>query len=84
MIRTQIQLTEEQVAILRTMSVESRLSIAELIRMSIDSFIKREAGISRDIKLTRAKSAAGRFASGVADVSTEHDKYLAEALGERE
>lgn len=80
MIRTQIQITEEQAAILRTMSAERRLPIAELIRMSIDSFLQKEAGTSRERKRARAKSAAGRFASSVADVSAEHDKYLAEAF----
>lgn len=81
MIRTQIQLTEEQATILRTMSEERQLPMAELIRMSIDAFIKREEWVSRDRKLTRARAAIGRFASGAIDVSTEHDKYLAEAFG---
>jgi hypothetical protein len=80
MIRTQVQLTEEQAATLRTLSAERRLSIAELIRMSIDGFLQREAGTGQDAKLARARSAAGRFASGTADVSTEHDKYLVEAF----
>ena len=81
MVRTQIQLTEEQASILRTMSAERRLPIAELIRQSIDSFLLREAGMSQERKVARAKAAAGRFASGITDVSTEHDKYLAEAFG---
>jgi hypothetical protein len=80
MIRTQIQITEEQAAILRTLSVERRRSIAELIRLSIDSFIQREAGVGGDRKRARAKSAAGRFASSVTDISSEHDRYLAEAI----
>ncbi|MCZ2151893.1 MAG: hypothetical protein LC126_29470 [Bryobacterales bacterium] len=49
--------------------------------MSIDSFLQREAGISRERKRARAKDAAGRFASSLPDVSAEHDKYLAEAFG---
>lgn len=82
MVRTQIQLTEEQAAILRKMSAERRLPIAELIRLSVDAFIQREVGRSHQGKVKRAKSAAGRFASGVSDVSTEHDRYLAEAMGQ--
>lgn len=83
MIRTQIQLTEEQAAILRRMSAERRLPIAELIRLSVDAFIQREAGRSREGRTERAKRAAGRFASGISDVSAEHDRYLAEAMGQQ-
>lgn len=82
MIRTQIQITEEQAAVLRAMSAERQRSVAELIRMSIDSFLQREAGIGSDRKRERAKSAAGRFSSSISDISSEHDKYLAKALGQ--
>ena len=80
MIRTQIQITAEQAATLRALSADRRRSVAELIRMSIDSFLQREAGISGERKRARAKSAAGRFASSLTDISSEHDKYLAEAI----
>ena len=83
MIRTQIQITEEQAAILRAMSAERHRPVAELIRMSIDSFLQRESGVSADRKRARAKGATGRFASGLADISSEHDKYLSEAIGHR-
>lgn len=83
MVRTQIQLTEEQVSALRTMSAARRVSIAQLIRASVDSFVRREAASSREAIVARAKSAAGRFASGASDVSSNHDKYLAEAFRKR-
>lgn len=62
------------------MSAERRRPIAELIRMSIDSFLQREAGISGD--RTRAKRAVGRFASSLSDISSNHDEYLAKAIGQ--
>lgn len=80
MIRTQIQITEEQAARLRTLSADRRQPIAELIRMSIDSFLTKEAGIGAERKRARAKSVAGQFASAHVDVSAEHDRYLAEAF----
>jgi len=83
MIRTQIQITEEQAASLRAMSVARQQSVAELIRLSIESFLQREAGVGQERKRARAKSAVGRFASSQADVSAEHDRYLAEAFGEQ-
>ena len=82
MVRTQIQITEEQAAVLRAMSAESHRSVAELIRMSIDSFVLREAGGGGARKRARAKSVAGRFASSPADVSANHDDYLADAFGQ--
>ena len=65
------------------MSAERRQPIAELIRMSIASFLQKEAGIGRERRRARAKSAAGRFASSLADVSADHDRYLAEAFDQR-
>jgi len=83
MIRTQIQITEEQAATLRTLSAERRRPVAELIRAGIDSFLQKEAGISGERKRARAKSAAGKFASSAAKVSVEHDSYVAEAFSDR-
>lgn len=80
MVRTQIQITEEQAARLRSLSAHRQQSVAELIRISIDSFLTREAGGSAESKRARAKSAAGLFASSSTDVSAEHDRYLEEAF----
>ncbi|MBL8222686.1 MAG: hypothetical protein JNL62_25835 [Bryobacterales bacterium] len=80
MIRTQIQITEEQAMRLRALSVHRQQSVAELICLSIDSFLMKEAGITSERKRARAKSAAGQFASSNADVGAEHDRYLAEAF----
>jgi len=57
--------------------------MAELIRISIDSFLRLEKGVTRDNQRAKAKSAAGLFASSATDVSAEHDKYLAEAFGQQ-
>jgi len=40
-----------------------------------------EAPASREAVKRRALSAIGRFRSGPADLSTEHDKYLEETYG---
>ena len=40
MIRTQIQLTEEQAQRLKTLAAEQGKSVAELIRQSVDETIK--------------------------------------------
>jgi predicted DNA-binding protein len=82
MVRTQIRITEEQAARLRTISAERGQPVAELIRRSIDSFLQQqEAGAEREQRLARAKSAVGRFASSLQAVGVEHDHYLAETFG---
>ena len=57
--------------------------MAELIRLSIDMFLLRESGSSRQALVKRAKDAVGTFSSGTNNVSTEHDDYLADAYSGR-
>ena len=80
MIRTQIQLTEEQVEAVRKIAESKRISSAEVIRLSINRMI--DAIIEPDIKerRSRALKSMGRFGSGKSDVSENHDKYLAEGF----
>jgi hypothetical protein len=80
MIRTQIQLTEEQAAALRALTAIQHVSMAELIRRSIDLFVRRESASSRGAAVVRAKSAIGSFSSGASNVGVDHDQYLAEAF----
>lgn len=79
MIRTQVQLTEEQARTLKTLAVERGSSVAELIRQSVDNFILQSTGVSADERRRRAIAAIGRYDSGRSDISTKHDEYLAEA-----
>lgn len=75
MIRTQIQLTEEQLSALRKLSAEQGRSVADLIRNSVDHML---ADSGREARGQRFLDAAGRFHSSAGDVSENHDKYLAE------
>jgi len=79
MIRTQVQLTEEQARTLKALAAERQSSVAELIRQSVDSFIARSIGVSTDERRRRAIAAIGRYSSGSSDGSIRHDVYLAEA-----
>ena len=82
MIRTQIQLTDEQSRILKAMSLEKGVSIAELIRRSIDNYIQSVKQPSLDERQRRALAVVGQFTSGETDLSTAHDQYLAETYGD--
>jgi hypothetical protein len=79
MIRTQVQLTEEQVQRLKILAVERSSSVAELIRQSVDNLIRSTTVVTMEERRRRAIAAAGQFRSDRSDVSTNHDKYLAEA-----
>lgn len=80
MIRTQVQLQEEQVRALKELASARGVSVAELIRQSVDALIRSARGVDEAERRRRAIAAAGRFRSGASDVSSEHDRYLAEAI----
>ena len=84
MIRTQVQLEEQQMEALRRRAAERRVSIAELIRQSVDDFIQSSATIDDAERRRRAIAVAGRFHSGLSDVAAEHDRYLVEAYEGRQ
>ncbi len=78
MVRTQIQLTEKQARELKELAAKQHVSVAELIRQSIDATLRSLESPSREEIWRRAKAASGRFSSGYSDISINHDKYLAE------
>ena len=81
MVRTQIQLSEGQVAMLKEMAVADHKSMAEIIRQSVDYFAKAKYGGGEEQRRRRAMAAAGQFRSGVKDLAASHDSYLTEAFG---
>jgi len=80
MIRTQIQLTEEQSAMLKKLAAKRNISMAELIRQGIDFYIRACGSVSQEERHKRAIEAAGQFHSGKTDLSEKHDAYLADAF----
>ena len=82
MIRTQVQLTDEQADVLRRRATRENVSVAELVRQAIDAFTRTEPPGDRELR-DRAIRAAGRFASGVTETSRRHDEAFAEAIRSR-
>ncbi len=79
MVRTQIQLTEEQAARLKRIAAERGVSMAEVIRDAVDSIPEPN---DRAERWARARAVLGTFhdIEGRTDVSVRHDEYLAEAI----
>ena len=75
--RTQISLSREQAQRLRRVAAQRGVSMAHLIREAVDSYVPDSAADRRD-RARRALAAAGRFHSGLSDLSERHDEYLAD------
>jgi predicted DNA-binding protein len=77
-IRTQIQLTEEQVERLRRLSTARGVSIAALIREAVDGALDDDG---RERAWELAFSVVGKYRDryGATDVSSNVDEYAAEA-----
>ena len=78
MVRTQIQLTEKQARRLKQLAAAQGRSMADLIRRSVDALLAQPNAHDDEAKRARARRAAGRFRSGVSDLSSRHDRHLAD------
>ena len=81
MVRTQIQLTERQARRLKKLAAAQGRSMADLIRRSVDAMLAQPDADVDEARRTRALRAAGRFRSRIRDLSSRHDRHLAEILG---
>ena len=81
MVRTQIQLAEEQVVMLKNMAAAQHKSMAEIIRQAVDFFAKAQEQGEEKRRRQRAMESVGQFGSGLKDLAASHDDYLAEDFG---
>lgn len=79
MIRTQIQLTDQQVRLLRRAAEAQGVSMAEIIRRCIDAAVEAQIP-SREDAYPRAASLVGAFRDPTAEVAERHDTFLEEAF----
>jgi Arc/MetJ-type ribon-helix-helix transcriptional regulator len=81
MIRTQIQLTEEQMAKLKRIADERGVSMAEVVRDAVEQLPDRDDRRERFERAIHALRASHfHDVEGKTDVSVRHDEYLADAL----
>lgn len=79
MVRTQIQLTETQMHTLKRLAADRGVSVAALIRQSVDLLVRTAGVVDDEEQRQRALAIVGRFHSGRSDLAAEHDRYLEEA-----
>ena len=81
MVRTQIQLTDQQARRLRVHAREQGLSLAEIIRRYVEKGLAEEKA-DRAALYDRAARVVGGFHDrrGARNVSSKHDRYLDEAF----
>jgi len=80
-VRTQIQLTEQQARRLRAQAQERGLSLAEVIRRYVEKGLADEVP-GRAALYERAAGLVGKYrdSAGTRDLSSRHDRHLAEAF----
>lgn len=79
MVRTQVQFTEKQIQALRARAAREEVSVSEIVRRAVESWVGTETGW--EDKKQRALAIAGHFRSGRGDVARRHDAHLAESFG---
>jgi Arc/MetJ-type ribon-helix-helix transcriptional regulator len=85
MIRTQIQLTQEQSRRIKEVAEREEISMAEVIRRAVDFWLETGGTLTKEERRQRAVQAVreidGKYYSDSSDVSANHDTYLDEVYG---
>jgi hypothetical protein len=79
MVRTQVQLTPQQAEAVKRVARERGVSMAEIIRQSVDAYVQTGVSPTPSELRKRALSILG-IAHGPTDLSERHDDYLGEAF----
>jgi hypothetical protein len=83
MVRTQIQLTEDQYRQAKRAATRLGISLAEAIRRSVAEWLRSESDApARKTLIREALEVCGKYEDpeGFSRVATEHDKHLSEAF----
>ena len=78
-VRTIVQLTEEQLAALKQLARRRKTSVAAIVREAVDGVLAKEED-ERAARVARARALIGTMPSGLGDLARNHDKYFVEDL----
>jgi hypothetical protein len=82
MVTKQITFTEQEIETLEKFSKEQNISLEEFIHQRLNVSAKQNKTKDREELIKKAMSMAGKFDSGLTDVSVNHDEYLADAYAQ--
>lgn len=77
--RTQVQFTKAQLEALKEQAAEFDVSVSEIVRRAVESWLGNAGAPDPDDVRRRALEAAGRYGSGEENIARDHDRYLPEA-----
>jgi hypothetical protein len=80
MVRTQIQLTDEQYAQLKELALRNQKSLAEVIRLAVDKLLISQQQPNRAALYRQAETVVGKYSAQADDIAVEHDRYLDDAF----
>lgn len=86
MVVAHVELTDDEMRALQEAAAKEERTVEELLRSRVEPLLREhepDVPVDREELKRRALAISGRFRSGLNDLSTEHDKYLEEAYGER-
>lgn len=78
--RVQVQFTDEQVAYLEERAAANGQPVAAVVRDAVDV---QRASDERRRRIDATLSVVGKYRSGLADLSENHDEYFVQAIEER-
>lgn len=81
MVRMQVQLTEAQISALKKLAAERGVSVAELIRRSVDRELTYLMQSERRLHVERLRARVRTLAPGGKDLGLAHDRHLRDAFG---
>lgn len=76
---TTLELTQKQMQILEELALKRQISPDEVIQQEIERLLIYDAKVPDETIKQKARSVAGQFHSGLHDLSSRHDEYLAES-----
>jgi uncharacterized protein involved in type VI secretion and phage assembly len=79
-VKTQVQLPEDDLAALRRLAAEQGVSVSELVRRGVKQFLAWSRAPSREELWRRADEVVGKFRSDKTDIGRRHDDYFVEVI----